>query len=356
MGTTTLHNSSDVSAPADPNGSNRMSDELRGLVDRAVDRDGDAFAALYEEFRPKVWRYIYYRINSSTLADDLTQETFLRALKRIGSFEPRQHIGAWFNTIARNLIIDHLRSGWHTRTMLKWTPADDALPDLPEHDPAAVAISTDVGVALWALVASLPSEDQRRVIQLRFWADLSIREVSEEMEKEEGAIKALQARAVRTLGRMPEVWALWDRLVPSEPPPSTHSVARILTLLREQRRPWGATEVAARLAITTGLAQGVMRVLAEFGQLERDASGRYALPVSEDDVQRRLSAAARSEPGPDTDAGKVLALVRSQVGTWRSRDVATTLHITAQTASEVLRALAELELLVSLGRGIYALP
>jgi RNA polymerase sigma-70 factor (ECF subfamily) len=356
MGTATLPPTrSDVSAPADPDGSNGMSEEMQGLVERAINGDRDAFAALYEARRAAVYRFIYHRVNNSTLADDLTQETFLRALNRIGRFEPRQHIFAWFSTIARNLINDHLKSGWNNRTKLMWTPSDDAVPAAAEHDPAAVAISTDVSVALWALVAKLESVDQRRVIKLRFWGDRSIHEVSQVMNKEEGAIKALQYRAVRTLAQMPEVFALCDRLVPSAPSRSADTVTRILALLHDQPRPWPATEVAERLRIASGMAQGIMTVLVERGQLECSAGGRYELADAGDDVRRRLGAVARSEPAPDTHAGKLLALVRDRPGPWRTGDVATALNIPVNKAAGVLRALVELERLVCLERGMYAL-
>ncbi len=82
------------------------------LVQRAQAGDADAFGELYDRYVDLVYRYVYYRVASQQLAEDLTSETFLRALRRIGSFTWQgRDVGAWFVTIARNLIADHYKSG-----------------------------------------------------------------------------------------------------------------------------------------------------------------------------------------------------------------------------------------------------
>ena len=142
-----------------------------------------------------------FRSGSRQLAEDLTSETFLRALRGIGSFTWQgRDVGAWFVTIARNLIADHYKSG---RYRLELTTDDvtasGAAPavDGPED---AVLASLQNTVVLQA-VRQLGAEQQECIV-LRFLQGMSVTETAQIMGKNEGAIKALQYRAIRTLGRL----------------------------------------------------------------------------------------------------------------------------------------------------------
>jgi RNA polymerase sigma-70 factor (ECF subfamily) len=141
-------------------------------------------------------RFVYFRVNDRALAEDFTSETFLRALRRIGtiSYQGRD-IGAWFITIARNIVLDHLKSARHR---LETTTADA----LESRDHAA---STEEAVLrvlqserLMQAVGQL-GDEQRECVMLRFVHGLSISETAHVMGKNDGAIKALQHRAVRKL-------------------------------------------------------------------------------------------------------------------------------------------------------------
>jgi RNA polymerase sigma-70 factor, ECF subfamily len=83
------------------------------VVDVELAQRGDrvAFGRLYGQYCDTVYRYLYYRVGSKATAEDLTSETFLRALRRIGTFTWRgRDFGAWLVTIARNLVADHFKS------------------------------------------------------------------------------------------------------------------------------------------------------------------------------------------------------------------------------------------------------
>ena len=99
-------------------------DETWRLVTAAQEGDGEAFGQLYDRYVDTVFRFIYFRVNDRALAEDFTSETFLRALRRIGSVNYQgRDIGAWFVTIARNIILDHMKSA---RNRLEIT-TDDTL-------------------------------------------------------------------------------------------------------------------------------------------------------------------------------------------------------------------------------------
>jgi RNA polymerase sigma-70 factor (ECF subfamily) len=171
------------------------------LVQRAQAGDAEAFGELYDRYVDLVYRYIYYRVASPQLAEDLTSETFLRALRRIGSFTWQgRDVGAWFVTIARNLIADHYKSGRY-RLELTTDDVSESGASLVTDGPEAAVLESMQNKVLLEAVKQLNSEQQECIV-LRFLQGLSVAETAQAMGKNEGAIKALQYRAIRTLGRL----------------------------------------------------------------------------------------------------------------------------------------------------------
>jgi RNA polymerase sigma-70 factor (ECF subfamily) len=169
------------------------------LVARAQAGDAEAFGALYDRYLDLVYRYVYYRVGGKALAEDLVSETFLRALRRIGTFEWQgRDFAAWLITIARNIIADHYKSG---RFRLEVSTADMVDADRATDGPENEVLDGITNASLLEAVKKLNSEQQECVV-LRFLHGMSVIETAQAMGKTEGAIKALQYRAVRTLGRM----------------------------------------------------------------------------------------------------------------------------------------------------------
>src|SRR4051794_3775262 len=105
MRSLTLDRPSSSPGPADTAAAEETA-RLRDLVLRARSGETEAFGALYDHYVDLVYRYIYYRVGTHALAEDLTSETFLRALRRINMFTWQgKDFGAWLVTIARNLIL-----------------------------------------------------------------------------------------------------------------------------------------------------------------------------------------------------------------------------------------------------------
>jgi len=177
--------------------------EVWALVERAQAGDAEAFGRIYDRYADTVFRFIYFRVGNRPLAEDLTSETFLRAMRRIGSFTWQgRDIGAWLVTIARNLVADHFKSG---RYRLEVTTGDVLDADRPEHgpegSPEAAVVDHITNVALLTAVKQLNPEQQECIV-LRFLQGFSCAETAVAMGKNEGAIKALQYRAVRSLARL----------------------------------------------------------------------------------------------------------------------------------------------------------
>ncbi len=173
------------------------------LVERAQAGDAEAFGQIYDRYVDTVFRFIYFRVGNRQLAEDLTSDTFLRALKRIGSFTWQgRDPGAWLVTIARNLVADHFKSG---RYRLEVTTGDVLDADRedrgPEGSPESAVVDHITNVALLTAVKQLNPEQQECIV-LRFLHGFSVAETAQAMGKNEGAIKALQYRAVRALARL----------------------------------------------------------------------------------------------------------------------------------------------------------
>ncbi|WP_230985500.1 sigma-70 family RNA polymerase sigma factor [Microbispora oryzae] len=172
---------------------------MQSLVLRAKTGDSEAFGLLYDHYVDLVYRYVYFRVGGHALAEDLTSETFLRALRGITDFTWQgRDFGAWLVTIARNLVTDHFKSG---RNRLEVTTAevlDRPLdgPNIPEN----AVVTNMVNEHVMQAIKQLGAEQQECVI-LRFLHGMSLAETAMIMGKKSGAIKALQFRAIKALAR-----------------------------------------------------------------------------------------------------------------------------------------------------------
>ncbi len=173
-------------------------DRIAALVELAQKGDAEAFGMLYERYVDTVYRYVYLRVGSKQTAEDLTAETFIRALRRIETFSWQgRDIVAWFITIARNLITDNAKS---SRFRLEVTTADMFDADGTVDAPDTEVLDRMRDTRLVAAVRTLKPEQSECVV-LRFFHGLSLAECAEVLGKSEGAVKQLQLRAVRALRR-----------------------------------------------------------------------------------------------------------------------------------------------------------
>jgi RNA polymerase sigma-70 factor (ECF subfamily) len=169
------------------------------LVEAAQRGDTAAFGQLYDRYVDSVFRYVLFRVGDRTLAEDVTSETFLRAFRRIASISYQgRDVGAWFVTIARNLVLDHVKS---SRFKLEVATADPDDGSASQAGPEHQVLTRLTHVELLRCVQQL-GDDQRECIVLRFLQGLSVAETATIMGRNEGAIKALQHRAVRRLAQL----------------------------------------------------------------------------------------------------------------------------------------------------------
>ena len=175
------------------------SPEADELVQRAIDGDADAFASLFRLTLPSVYRYLYGRCGDAALAEDLAQDSYLRAMRAIQrSFKGKSSdFLAWMIRIARNRFLDHVKSG-----RVRWEVVVDELPvTFAKGNPETEALATVQGENLRRALARL-TEEQQEIVLMRFFQGLQIAEVAGATGRTEGAVKALQFRALRALARI----------------------------------------------------------------------------------------------------------------------------------------------------------
>jgi RNA polymerase sigma-70 factor (ECF subfamily) len=162
------------------------------LVHRAMRKDPAAFGQLYELHLDSIYRYIYYRVGNAAEAEDLTEQVFLKAWEHIGAYDDRGlPFAAWLYRMAHNLVIDyHL-----TRKVAE--PLSEFLVEKspgPQETAELHMEMAEVAAALRRL-----SPDYQQIIILRFAQGCTHAEAAAIMGKSEGALRALQCRALTSL-------------------------------------------------------------------------------------------------------------------------------------------------------------
>jgi len=171
----------------------RPTDE-RDLIRRARQRDADAFSELYNRHVDRIFRYVLLRVGDDTVAEDLTSEVFVRALESLSAYEDRgAPFAAWLYRIANARVVDHWRRARRAEMSLD---ADDA--EVPVEMPANDVL---VYKTLAESLARLTSE-QQEVIILKFVEGYNTAEIAQITGRTEGAVKALQHRALASLARL----------------------------------------------------------------------------------------------------------------------------------------------------------
>ncbi|MFC2044802.1 RNA polymerase sigma factor [Chloroflexota bacterium] len=170
------------------------SSDIEKLVDRAIDGDGDAFGRLYDMHVDRVYRHIYYRVNNTTDAEDLTQQVFIKAWQAIGRYKKTASpFLAWLIKISHNLVIDFYRSK-KSEAYIDF----DIVATKPETDPAHITEAQFTRQEIRQAINKLHG-DQQQVILMRFIEDFSYTEIAAALVKSEVAIRVTLHRGLAKL-------------------------------------------------------------------------------------------------------------------------------------------------------------
>lgn len=168
--------------------------ELPAIIARAQAGDESAFGELYARYARYILRYMYVRTREPELAQDLTQEVFIRVIKGIGGLQYRgeKMFLGWLYTIAGNVLVGQAR-----RRQISASSLSDSA-DITDPRGQEAVSSLFERLSLQHAIAQLTVE-QQHVLMLKFFGDMTNQEIAATIGKTEGAVKALQHRAIQTL-------------------------------------------------------------------------------------------------------------------------------------------------------------
>ncbi|GAB7386936.1 sigma-70 family RNA polymerase sigma factor [Bacillaceae bacterium] len=154
-----------------------------------------SFTELYDEYFPKVNRYLRSRVPNYWDADDLTTAVFLKALENFHQYDRSRSFGAWIFRIAHNTYVDYIRKKRELPMNHEEWLADEVD---PTWQPEERTVSKEESTTLQRMMEQL-TEDQRDVLLLRYFGELKISQVAEAIGKSESAIKMIARRALMRL-------------------------------------------------------------------------------------------------------------------------------------------------------------
>ena len=155
-----------------------------------------SFDALVERFAPRLLRYLCRRLRDLHTAEDLLQDTFLKAYRNLGRYDPSRSFSTWLFTIATRLAASYARSRRGGVPMGGIDPPDRGRPG-----PMAQAALKEAHANIWARASRELPDGQFAALWLRYTEEMSVREIAAVMGKSPSGVKVLLHRARRRLMR-----------------------------------------------------------------------------------------------------------------------------------------------------------
>lgn len=169
---------------------NRLAKEMRGGNQRAAEK-------IYEKLAKKVFGFCMNRTGNKVLAEDLTQDIFLKLIDKIDLYDEKKgDFVVWFWQMARNTVIDHYR---RERTLpFSDLENEEEVEDVAHGDPQAEFEKKLEREQLEKMLSAL-NEEEKELFRLRFLAELSYKEISKILDKSEGALRVAINRLKKKL-------------------------------------------------------------------------------------------------------------------------------------------------------------
>lgn len=168
--------------------------KLKKLIISAKEGDNDAFALIYKQLFTPLYKYVRSKTYDIDLVNDICQQSFLKFYEALATYEPEKSPLAYLFTIAKRLLINH-------RVKKTFIPFDEKLFETYEDDTIEILDEAHTRLLASSINNYLPSltEDEQDVIRLYFYSELSYKEISEILDKEEVYLRKLKERALKKL-------------------------------------------------------------------------------------------------------------------------------------------------------------
>ena len=153
----------------------------------------EAFTLIYDSYAERVYKFLYFKTFHRESAEDLTSQTFIKALEHVKSFDPeRGQIVSWLYRIAQNTFIDHYRRERPTNDI-------DEVWGLASHEDVAEVVANREALGKVEQYLALLSPEERELILMRVWQGLSYQEIAEVTGRSEASLKMASSRALKKL-------------------------------------------------------------------------------------------------------------------------------------------------------------
>ena len=170
--------------------------EILEAITKAQQGDSVAFAEIYDCFADRIFKFIRFRVQNREQAEDLLQETFLKAWRGMPSLRLEDlNFSAWLYKVASNTVNDHLRKIYRTpETLELFDELEIASSDSPEK---SLMIESEIAAVRKAMQNLMPQYSE--ILELRFVRDFSLEETAKILGKSNLAVRLLQHRALKQL-------------------------------------------------------------------------------------------------------------------------------------------------------------
>ncbi len=173
--------------------------EDTALVRRTLAGDQEAFASIVEKYKDPVFNVAYRMLGNPTEAEDVAQETFVRAYTQLRTYQEGRRFSTWLLSIASHLSIDQLRRRRFLALPLENAPFLEWIADLGA-GPEQAALQVEASDEMQKVLSALPTK-YRTVLVLRYWYDLSYEEIAEMLGLTSALVKARLHRARELVAR-----------------------------------------------------------------------------------------------------------------------------------------------------------
>ena len=196
------------------------SESIDELIERCLAGDERAWDRIVTRHWRKVFNVAYKFVGRHDMAEDLTQEIFLKIFKALGTFDRRANFQTWLVSVSRNLCIDHYRSVRKEREVMdRNVDAEDALPTSREPNPLDALERNDRRILLHRALAQLP-DTLRTAVLLRDIKEQSYRDIAHQLALPEGTVKSRINRGRHELAR--QIRRLTSESEPQTGPARSH--------------------------------------------------------------------------------------------------------------------------------------
>lgn len=161
------------------------------VVARARRGDADAFETLVRSYQGDIWRLCFHLLGNSSMADDVTQDAFVRAFRFMHRYRGDSKFSTWLFSIARNCALDEIRRNQRRRKIA----------DVMVAQPARAEVRTELGIEVREAVMGLPMDLREPLVMIDILGQ-SYAEVAESMDVPVGTVKSRVHRARDVVARL----------------------------------------------------------------------------------------------------------------------------------------------------------